>query len=573
MRRGSLRKLLVGVIGLVGLVAVGLLGFAVTSSAQPAPPLGLPGERPEEIPIPEDRAAEAEGVRLVPAPEALPATALPPLRVHLRKIRIDGNSVLDAAELTAVARRYIGRELGTEDIEDLRRELSLLYVEQGYVTSGAVIPDQDLAHGTLFVQIVEGRIGELLVSGNQRFREAYLRTRILPQPKAPLEVRDLERRLQLLQADPQIQAVHAELRPGLRLGESVLRIRIQEARSYTLAIDTANHRSPAIGETTGRISGGLRNLAGWGDLAQVWGEFGEGLRDVRARYAIPVSRWNTQLALNFRWSDSKIVEEPFDAIDVESDFLAGGIELTQPLIHSLRDELRVGVLAEWRRGRNFVAGTGFSFSEGADHGVSTVVPLRPFIEWVRRDRAVVFAVRFQLSVGLPLLGYSNVDGSVEDGSYVAGLLQAQWAQRFDQWWGLEVVARSTLQLASQPLLPIEQFSIGGHASVRGYRENQVVLDNGFDAGLELRIPILRRPDGRSLLQLAPFGDVGHAWDHSGRSDSRSQTLGSVGVGVRWSPVPWLHTEAYWGYRIADVPNPHDSLQDHGLQLRVVGKIF
>ena len=570
MRRGSLRTFLVCVIGFV---SVGLLGFAVTSSAQSAPPLGLPGERPEELPIPEDRAAEEEGVRLVPAPEALPVTALPPLRVQVRKIRIDGNSVLDAEELTGVARRYIGRELGTDDIEQLRRELTLLYVEQGYVTSGAVIPDQDLAHGTLFVQIVEGRIGELQVSGNERFREAYLRTRILPQPKAPLEVRDLERRLQLLQADPQIQAVHAELRPGLRLGESVLRIRIQEARSYTLAFDSANHRSPAIGETTGRISGGLRNLAGWGDLAQVWGEFGEGLLDVRARYAIPVSRWNTQLALNFRWSDSKIVEEPFDAIDVESDFLAGGIELTQPLIQSLRDELRVGVLVEWRRGRNFVAGTGFSFSDGADDGVSTVVPIRPFIEWVRRDRTAVFAVRAQLSVGLPLLGYSNVDGSVEDGSYVAGLLQAQWAQRFDDFWGIEVVARSNLQVADQALLPIEQFSIGGHASVRGYRENQIVLDNGVDAGLEVRIPILRRPDGRAIVQLAPFADVGHAWDDSDRDDGESKTLGSVGVGLRWSPWPWLRTEVYWGHRLSDVRNPHDALQDEGVQLRVVGTLF
>jgi hemolysin activation/secretion protein len=185
----------------------------------------------------------------------------------------------------------------------------------------------------------------------------------------------------------------------------------------------------------------------------------------------------------------------------------------------------------------------------------------------------VIALRGQVSVGLPILGYSHVSGSSEDGTFVAGLLQAQWARRFDELIGIEVIVRGDLQLADQPLLPIEQFSIGGHASVRGYRENQIVRDNGAVASLEVRVPILRRPDGRPILQIAPFADIGRAWDDGDRENSAGKTLGSVGLGLRYFPRPWLKSELYWGYRISDVPNPHDALQDYGVQLRITATVF
>jgi hemolysin activation/secretion protein len=267
------------------------------------------------------------------------------------------------------------------------------------------------------------------------------------------------------------------------------------------------------------------------------------------------------------------VESPFDDLDIESDFLSGGVELSQPLWHTLSDEVRVGLLAEWRRGRNTIDGYGFSFSDGPDRGVSIVAPLRPFVEWVRRGRSQVFAVRGQLSVGLPVLGYTDVPGAVANGTFVVGLLQAQWARRFDALRGIEVVARTDLQVSADPLLPIEQFALGGHASVRGYREDELVADNGFDASLELRLPLWRRPDGTAVLQLAPFADVGRAWEDEERPDAFGKTLASVGLGLRWFPWPWLRSELYWGYRIEHVPDPHDSLQDQGLQFRVVGTVF
>jgi hemolysin activation/secretion protein len=48
-------------------------------------------------------------------------------------------------------------------------------------------------------------------------------------------------------------------------------------------------------------------------------------------------------------------------------------------------------------------------------------------------------------------------------------------RRFDTR-GDQYVLRNDLQLAKDPLLPLEQFTVGGASTVRGYRENQLVKD-------------------------------------------------------------------------------------------------
>ena len=57
------------------------------------------------------------------------------------------------------------------------------------------------------------------------------------------------------------------------------------------------------------------------------------------------------------------------------------------------------------------------------------------------------------------------------------------------WRESHLILRASTQLASDALLAMEKFVVGGHATVRGYRENQFVRDNGFAASAELRFPL------------------------------------------------------------------------------------
>ena len=100
----------------------------------------------------------------------------------------------------------------------------------------------------------------------------------------------------------------------------------------------------------------------------------------------------------------------------------------------------------------------------------------------------MIALRSTESIGLDLLGATENSGDVPDGQFFAWLGQAQFARRlFGSDWQLNL--RGDVQLTADPLLPIERIAIGGIDTVRGYRENELVVDNGWIASAELRIPL------------------------------------------------------------------------------------
>jgi len=225
----------------------------------------------------------------------------------------------------------------------------------------------------------------------------------------------------------------------------------------------------------------------------------------------------------------------------------------------------LGVDAERRESETMLLGVEYCFPPVVDcKPVINVV--RAVQLWTWRTRSDVVAARSTFSVGLDVWD-ATTEGKV-DGQYFAWLGQTQWAHLFsEKLWRTELLARADAQFANDPLLPIEKFSLGGLNSIRGYRHNRIVRDNGVMGSLELRIPLYRDSFGRPLLQFVPFAEVGHGWDDA--ATLPSETLASVGVGFRISPWEWLLAEAYWGSELDDIPGPsNDDIQDDGFYIRV-----
>ena len=76
-----------------------------------------------------------------------------------------GNTVVSDDALAGIASEYESRRLGAFEIEELRERLTRVYLDQGYVTSGAVVPAQGLRDGVLEIDIVEGRLTRIDVEG------------------------------------------------------------------------------------------------------------------------------------------------------------------------------------------------------------------------------------------------------------------------------------------------------------------------------------------------------------------------------------------------------------------------
>ena len=129
------------------------------------------------------------------------------------------------------------------------------------------------------------------------------------------------------------------------------------------------------------------------------------------------------------------------------------------------------------------------------------------LDW--QGGSYVLAARTTLSVGLDVLDATSNPGKAPDGEFVAWLTQVQGVWRLPEFLlGTQIYARVDSQLTNRALLSIEKFAVGGERTVRGYRTNQLVRDQGVVASIEARIPVYRSPLGRPILEFTPFADVG-----------------------------------------------------------------
>jgi hemolysin activation/secretion protein len=490
------------------------------------------------------------------------------VRVFVRRVDVAGSTIFPAELIAAWTAPYENRAVTADELLRLRDEITYAYVRAGYPNSGAVIPPQQLADGVLRVDVVEGRLARVDVGGTRWFREAYFRDRIEAAVSEPLSVNALQERLQLFQQDPRVRRVSAELHPGDRPGDAVLDVRFEEEVPYRARLEANNWEPPSIGSFQGRAGLGHDNALGFGDRLWVEAGFTEGYEDYFGSYEIPLNRWDTTLGFSYEWSHSDVVEEPFDALDIESRLQTAAIHLRQPLLRDLDTTLDASLSAEWRESETFLLGEPFSFTEGPEDGVSRVSVVRLGLEWVQRDLVQVIAARSLVSVGLDLLDATVHGGSTPDGQFLAWLGQFQWLRRLSPW-DVQMLFRADVQVSTSALLSLEQFAVGGHATVRGYRENFLVRDNGLVTSLELRIPLLSNASGDRFLQLAPFADWGRSWN-TDRGEVWPETIYSAGVGLRFQLSRHLEGQVYWADALKEVPTPSDhDLQDSGVQFRLV----
>ena len=503
----------------------------------------------------------------VPTPSEEEAGKLPGvLRAYVKEYRITGNTVFSAAELAEITKPYSNRTVTYEDLEAVRYALTVHYVQHGYVNSGAVIPDQAIRDGVVEMQIIEGRLTAIEVDGNRWVRARYIRERLTRFTGPPLNIQTLQQGLQLLQANPLIRRINAELRPGLARGEAILTVRLEDEVPYSLGLAYNNYQSPSVGSERGVLTLADRSVTGNDDSLLFTFAVTGGVNDYDAIYTLPVTPRDTTVAFEFRRTDTSVIESPFDRLDITSTTDSYDLTLRHPLYRTLTEELAPAFTFEYRRSDTFLLGQPFSFSPGAQNGKSRITSLNFAPEWVRRSPTQVVAARWRFSLGIDALGATSNSGPVPDGQYFLWLGQFQWARRLP-WFDLETITRADVQLTHDPLLSLEQFALGGAQSVRGYRENELVRDNGAVGSVEVRVPVLHDRRGEPMVQLAPFSDVGSGWSARGPTPD-PKYLASVGIGLRWAITETIGFQIYWGEKLKNVTTPGGDLQDAGIHLQL-----
>jgi hemolysin activation/secretion protein len=577
----------------IGLAMVMVLAHTFAFAQSSIDPTGRSGEPPGPL--------KEEFQRPSPPPSpVLPIVPLPPetgvptqpgmVRVFVQFVHVIGNTVFSEAEINEVTAPFTNRTLLTEDLERLRLALTLLYINKGYLTSGAIIPDQDVTSGVITVQIIEGKLTRIDVEGNRWFRSSYLRDRLSLGIRTPVTLDPLQEQLQLLQQDRRIERVNAELRPGDQRGDSLLNVRVADKNPFHASMEVNNYQTPLVGEIRGIGTLVDDNLTGHGDpLSLSYGQSSGAFPIVDASYALPFNRYGTTFSPYYRRYGFKLIEPPFTPLNIKTNSEIIGMSLRQPIYKTVTDEVALSIIGEHLFTQSFLFyGTPdqmtFNSFPGFQNGAATVSALRFAQDWTHRTLDTVLAVRSRFSVGLDVLGATiNANPNTPDGQFFSWLGQAQAIKQFgENLLGMQLLGRMDLQLTNSPLFPLEQVSLGGRYTVRGYREVTILRDNSFIASVEPRFPLVRWANGEPMVQFAPFVDVAHGWNMGENRPAVTapittfpDTLASVGAGLRWNILPNDKAifEVYWGQQLNHVPRIGNTIQDHGVHLGIVVNLF
>ena len=576
--RGVLGVVLRAMLGaMLGGLLVGALSVGVARAQRILPGVRPGDAMPELQPFAPAAPPDTPILPPFPMPEpGGPAEIDTGAAIVVREIRITGNTVLPAPVLADLTAPYTGRKLTFADLAALRDRITLAYVERGFVSSGATLPDQAVENGVVEIRIIEGTLAEIDVETSGRFRPAYfrkrIRKRIEAQQSGVLNVVHLREQLELFQLDPRIEKVQASLVPSAERGQSRLQVSVLEAPFYGLSADFDNIRSPSIGALGGGAQVRIANAIGVGDQASTRFAVSEGLRQFQAQFALPINLSDTTLGAHYQYSQGDVVTGEFVGLGIQSESQTVGFELRQPLKRSLQTTVSAFLQADWRRSQSFLFDGAIGLPTAySDQGISQVSVLRLGVDASYRTRSQSLAFRSQISWGIDALGATRSRAGIPDGEFVSWLAQLQWAARLPGT-DAQLVARLDTQIASAPLLPLEQFSVGGLYTVRGYRENAAVRDNGLASSIELRLPIYQRIRPQVRVDLAPFLDVGRSWnddERPGLVNSEALTLASMGLGLRVGYARWFQGEIYWGRRLKPIESPGSGdLQDDGIEFRL-----
>lgn len=149
-------------------------------------------------------------------------------QIFLKEVLFSASLLLSDAQLRGVVQPYLGRDVGSEDLNALLRDIQALYLAMGVQSAVPVVPPQNLQTGVLKVLLVEGTLGEVRFKGSDKPDAAWLASWFDLTPGAVIRPEPLAKRLDVFNAVSDYFA-EGQYVAGQQFGQSDLEVRVPEA--------------------------------------------------------------------------------------------------------------------------------------------------------------------------------------------------------------------------------------------------------------------------------------------------------------------------------------------------------
>lgn len=559
-----------------------------------SPWLWLPARAEEAEPLP-DR-VQPGGVRpqsapRIPAESASPVLAIPPVverplavddgerivvsrfeLVNARDLPEQGIVLAELEALVETARLERPEGFTIGQLEAVASQLANYYRSHGLILAQAILPVQTVTEGVVKLEVLEGRLGQVLAEGNRVYSVATLQRPFRDLIGAPVSQQEAESALLVLTDFPGLTAF-GMFQPGQRVGETNMLIRVPNEQRFSGSVRTDNHGSDTTGVWRGRASAQWNNLSGNAD------QLGLTLQHSVLPANSFFAELNYQIVLNRYWRASTYANRNTFSVGGDFEDLDIGGDSSQ---------IGLGAQRIWQRSRERNISTRLElaskqatterFGQQSNQDRLTVMTLAADYDSVDTRFSGLNYAGLEIATGFnDLLGAMGDAASAEDlpnderpsrrganGDYAAGsffktLLFYSRLQNITD--NSSILARTEFQYSPALLVPMEQYAVGGADHVRGFPSSYALYDTGGLLSLEYIIQAPRIGDRdafggwrwRDLLQLSVFYDhsIGKKNDPLLSEVDGWFQLSTLGTGVRFGIPDQLTSRLQFAVPLTD----------------------
>jgi hemolysin activation/secretion protein len=468
---------------------VGLMTLAV-ALADAAPAVAQPSAEQAQPSKPAGGQPSAKGAT------GKPAASAEPQKFDIDEFEVQGAEALPQIELEEAIYPFLGPDKSPKDVEAARAALEKAYQAKGLQTVSVSVPPQNVERRVIVLKVAEMKVGRLRVQGSRYFDQEKIKAKApsLQEGRLP-DFDDVTKDIVGLNTLPDRRVTPA-LRAGVKPGTVDVDLNVEDKLPLHASVEL-NNRQTANTKPL-RLSATAR-------YENLW-QLGH---SVTLNYSVspqnPKEAQSGSISYLARLPDDDRLSFLFSALKSDGVTASGAAVVNSP---STQVSARAVVTLPSRD--NFF----HTFNGGLDYKESkqaVTVPAGdpddpPFVDQSPIDYVVAagaYSATYQgeksltqanldLTLGLRGLGSDQITFDEKRVGAKADfvVLKGDVSQTRDFAGGFQLYGRATGQLADQPLVPSEQFGLGGLDSVRGYLESEFVGDDGFSGAIELRSPNL-----------------------------------------------------------------------------------
>ena len=492
-------------------------------------------------------------------------------KVLIKKINVEGATLLSAYELAKITAQYENKELSLSQIQKVADLITDAYRTKGYPTSRAYIPPQTIGKdGSVLIKVVEGKVGDISVKGNKYFKSSMYKKKIQLKQNELLNYSSLQKGLILINEKPD-RSAKAVLTPGKSPGSTDIIIEAKDRLPIHVGYSHDDYGSRYVGRNRDQVTLEHNNFLGFDDrlyLQYQRSERSEGSSGTleSGQYILPLTN-TLNLGVSASYARTKLGREfePLDSVGKATDI---GVFLSQSLI--LNDTLRLRLASgfNYKKIRNYLLGTEASRDD------SRVARFNFDVD--KEDRLGRTLFTAEADAGIPDImgGLESKDPRASrvgaGGKFFKGVFNLYRDQPLP--FSSNLLIKNTAQYTNNTLTAAEEFQIGGPYSVRGYAPGEYAGDRGLYSSAEWTCPFYFIPKSVNV----PFTKVKlfdasrfvcfYDWgtvriSNPQPTDIKARTIRGCGLGARFNITNILSAKAEFAYPLGG-PKSSDTSHQH-----------